>query len=81
MPRRKIPAITRQQRQKAARAAIRKAVETKGSMVALAAHFDIYPAAIHFWIKNGLVPPARVVELSKITGIPPEDIDPYIFGG
>jgi DNA-binding transcriptional regulator YdaS (Cro superfamily) len=56
---------------------LRTAIEKAGGVAALASALKISSQAISQWDR---VPPRRVVEVEKITGVSRHDLRPDIFG-
>ena len=55
---------------------IKKAVEAKGTIAALARDLGITRAAIHQWDR---IPADRVVEVERVTGVPREELRPDLY--
>lgn len=55
---------------------IKQVLLKAGGAAKLAAHLKIKSPSIYSWKK---IPPARVLDVSEITGIPPYELRPDIF--
>lgn len=56
---------------------LQKAIDAAGGPVALSRHLGISSQAVAQWRQ---APPARVIEIEKLTGISRHDLRPDIFG-
>ena len=57
--------------------ALQKAIDAAGGPVALSRHLGISSQAIAQWRQ---APPARVIEIEKLTGVSRHELRPDIFG-
>lgn len=56
-----------------------RAIEAAGSVKALADALDIKVQAIYEWRKYGKIPPLRVLDIERITGIPRHELRPDFY--
>ncbi len=57
-----------------------EAVERAGGISALARALNVTPQAVWKWVyEQGRVPPARVLEVERVTGVPRDRLRPDIF--
>ena len=59
---------------------LQDAIEAAGGASALADQLGVTYQAIWYWMRDGKVPIARVVEVERITGVPRERLRPDFFG-
>lgn len=59
---------------------IQRAVAAVGSQAALARAIGISPPAVSQWIKDGRIPPSRVREVARISGVPAAELAPDLYG-
>lgn len=50
-----------------------------GSQHALASQLGVSQQTVSRWIKLGVVPPRKVLDLEKLTGIPRHQLNPIIY--
>lgn len=56
------------------RKGVDSAIAVAGSQTGLARSLGIRPQAVQRWVSQGYVPPFRVIEVSRATGVPAEDL-------
>ena len=59
---------------------IERAVAAVGSQAALARALNISPPAVWQWVRDGRVPPYRVREVARISGVPAAELAPDLYG-
>lgn len=62
--------------------AVTKAANVVGGQAELAKRLNISPQAVNKWIKRGLVPPERVLEVERLTNgaVTRYELRPDVFG-
>lgn len=58
---------------------VRLAVRKAGGARRVAELLGVRRQAVYKWIKRGVVPPKRVLELSKAADMPPYALNPEVF--
>lgn len=58
---------------------VQKAVVALGSQVALAKALGVSAAAVQLWVRDGIVPPRRVLSVEKASGVSRHELNPELY--